>query len=97
MRYSVAVVGVVNGRIMASISAGVIMAESASGRRRGGFDGTSIGRPSAMSNSELAPSCTSCAPRHAPWAWTRSASAVRPGTKRSSEMAVWHGAYAPLG
>ena len=39
---SVAVVGVVNGRIMASISVGVIMAERASGRRRGGIDGTSM-------------------------------------------------------
>ena len=55
------------------------MAESASGRRRGGIDGTSSGRPWAMSNSELAPSWTSWAAMAAPWACTRSARLGQPG------------------
>ncbi len=65
------------------------MPESSSGAGGRFLDGTSSGRPSAMSRRLLVPPWTSCAATFAPWRWTASVSRRRPGMLPSSDAAVW--------
>ena len=55
-----------NGAMTAADSSGVSMPESASGAGGRFFDGTSSGRPSAMSSRLWVPLCTSWAAMAAP-------------------------------
>ena len=90
-------VGVANGAIRSAVSSGVTMPDSASGDAGRFFDGTSSGRPSAMSRRLFVPPCTSCAAIVAPWRWTASVRRRSPGSCASSEAAIWRRSKDPSG
>jgi hypothetical protein len=69
-----------------SVGVSIIESRSTSGGRR--FDGTSSGRPAAMSSMLWLPSCTSWAAMAAPPRCTSSTSRRSPGRNASELMAT---------